>query len=104
MPDDDDPALSVERLEQYGAAIAQARSYLSRSELTREGRLLNALLYSFGYGDAYEMYWTTLNTLEKYPLFMLRPALREAATSAEPGVRLWSVRMLMHQRNPDDLD
>lgn len=103
MPADDDPTLSTHRLQRYSEAVERVHSLLNSNETVREQRLLDALMNSFGYGDAYELYWSTLHALEMFPLDMLRLALRHAIINAGPGARLWSAIMLGRQRNPDDL-
>jgi hypothetical protein len=84
------------------AALTLQQSNLSHNAGARDTRLVDALIASFGYGDAYEMYWSTMHALEKFPLDWLRSALRHALAHGKPGARLWSAKMLGRQRNSED--
>jgi hypothetical protein len=103
MPPDDSPQLTVERLDSYGEVIAQIDETVHGSEAERDIWFIKPLIRSFGYGDAYESYWPVIHILEKYPSDILRPALREAVQTGEPGARMWCAYMLGRQRNPEDV-
>jgi HEAT repeat protein len=103
MPADDDPALTVERVRRYGEVIEEILRMVQQSESGGDPRLIKPLLRSFGYGDAYESYWTVINILEKFHQDMLRPALREAVQSGQRGARMWCAYILGAQRNREDV-
>jgi hypothetical protein len=102
MPADGSPELSLERLSVYERLMQETWQHVVEDgEMAEE--LLVPLINSFGYGDGFGLYWTTLHILEKYPLDRLRPALLEAVQNGERGSRMWSVYMLGIQRNPIDV-
>ena len=103
MPSDGSPQLSVERLRSYGEVIDQINEIVRGSEAGRDTRFIKPLIQSFGYGDAYGGYWPVIHILEKYPVDILRPALREAVERGEPGARMWCAYMLGRQRNLEDV-
>ena len=103
MPSDDSAQLTEERLRSYGEVLAQIDEIVPSSRAERDTRFIKPLIRSFGYGDAYEGYWTVIHILERYPASILRPALREAVQAGEPGARMWCTYMLGCHRNPDDV-
>ncbi len=103
MPSDDSTQLTVERLRSYNEVIARIGEIVSSSKSERDTRFIKPLMRSFGYGDAYESYWPVIHILEEYPADILRPALREAVETGEPGARMWCAYMLGVQRNPEDV-
>jgi hypothetical protein len=103
MPPDDNAQLTEERLRSYSEVIAQIGEIVSSSKSGGDTRFIKPLIRSFGYGDAFESYWPVIHVLEKYPGAILRPALREAVETGEPGARMWCAYMLGRQRNPDDV-
>lgn len=103
MPSDDSPQMTLERLISYGEIIHLIDKIVHGSETGGDPQFIKPLIDSFGYGDAYEVYWTVIHILEKYPLDHLRPALREAVEMGEPGARMWCTYMLGRQRNSEDV-
>jgi hypothetical protein len=103
MPADDDPSLTVDRLQSYDEVIQRVHLYLGQQVTSLDQRLIGALINSFGYGDAYEAYWSTVHALEKYPIDQLRIPLHDALRKGPIGARMWSAIMLGRQRNPNDL-
>ena len=103
MPGDDSPELTEERLHRYGEVIDQIGKLVRGSETDRDMRFIRPLIRSFGYGDAYESYWPVIHILEKYPVDILLPALREAVQKGERGARTWCAYMLGRQRDTADV-
>lgn len=102
MPDDDSPELTPDLLREYEEAIRQIDQKMMSREV-RDPALLALLLASFGYGDGFGLYWATLHLLEKYPLDVLRPALREVVLHGKQGTRRWAAYMLGRIRDRDDV-
>lgn len=103
MPPDDSPELTVERLRDYGEVISQIDEIVRGSEAGLDVRFIKPLIRSFGYGDAYEGYWPVIHILERYPAEILRPALREALQTGEPGARMWCAYMLGRYLSYEDV-
>jgi HEAT repeat protein len=103
MPDDDSPGLTVERLKQYSEILDKLEPLIPDNIGSYKAPLIQALIHSFGYGDAYELYWSVIHLLERFPLELLHSQLREAIVVGERGARMWCVYMLGRQRNLDDL-
>ena len=102
MPDDDSPELTPDRLREYEEVIRQIEQAVTQSN-EWDPALLAPLLASFGYGDAFGLYWATLHLLEDFPPDVLRPALRQALMSGQPGTRRWATYMLGVQRDRRDV-
>lgn len=103
MPPDNSPELTAERLDRYCEVITRVYEMLGSCETDRDTRLIEPLIRSFGYGNAYEGYWPVIHSLEMYPAEVLRPALRKALESGGAGARMWCAYMLGRQRNPEDV-
>jgi hypothetical protein len=102
MPDDASPEQTVERLREYQNLLTKISDAVERQgQLTPS--LISALIHSFGYGDAYGLYWATLHLLEKAPFHQLRPELHRALVTGERGARLWSAYMIGRQHDPQDV-
>lgn len=102
MPDDDSPELTVDRLREYENVIRQLEENVMH-EKERDPSLVMPLLVSFGYGDGFGLYWATLHLLEKFPLAVLQPALREAVLNGHKGTRRWAVYMIGRLRDSNDV-
>lgn len=92
MPEDE--KLTQELLVKYETILTELSGY-------RDSSIITPLIESFGYGNAYELYWMTLHLLEKLDLDKLYRTLLEKIDNGEKGSRLWSAYMLMRFRNPD---
>jgi HEAT repeat protein len=103
MPPDESTELTAECLRSYSEVISQIDKIVRGSEAGQDIRFIKSLIQSFGYGDAYEGYWPVIHILEKYPAEILRPALREAVQTGEPGARMWCAYMLGRHRNYEDV-
>ena len=102
MPDDDSSELTVPLLAEYEQVIRQIEEAAKQApEL--DPALIQPLIASFGYGDAFGLYWATLHLLEDFPSEQLRPALCEAVQTGKPGARMWSAYMLGVQRDRHDI-
>ncbi|MGH2536538.1 MAG: HEAT repeat domain-containing protein [Candidatus Promineifilaceae bacterium] len=102
MPDDDSPDMTLERVRAYESLLASVEDLIDAAPSEMAPRMIDAVLGSFGPGLGFELYWTALFVLEKFPLKDLRPRLHQALRSGRPGVRKWSAYMLGRQRNKDD--
>lgn len=103
MPDDDDPALTAERLDNYSDITIEIYNFLKQPEREKDPKLIKALILSFGYGDGNEVYWTTISALEKFPLEVLHPALVEFLEIGERGARMGCAKILGRVRDPRDV-
>ncbi len=102
MPDDDSLELTVDRLREYENVIRQLEETVMH-EKERDPSLVMPLLASFGYGDGFGLYWATLHLLEKFPLAVLQPALREAVLNGHKGTRRWAAYMIGRLRDSNDV-
>jgi len=62
-----------------------------------------ALLSSFGIGDGFEVYWTTLHLIERFRGPQTYALIQEAVAQGAPGSRKWGCFMLGRRRDPADL-
>jgi len=102
MPDDGNPQLTVPLLAEYEEVVRQIEEAV-RQAPELDPALIRPLIASFGYGDAFGLYWATLHLLENFPSEQLRPALCEAVQTGKPGARMWSAYMLGRQRDRRDI-
>jgi HEAT repeat protein len=98
MPDDDDiDALTEEILIKYESIVKEL------GEL-QDPKAIVPLINSFGYGEGFGLYRSTLYYLEKFDLGLLYPQLIDAVRTGEKGPRMWTTFMLGRIRNPEAVD
>jgi hypothetical protein len=103
IPNDDDPALTVDLVRRYCEAAEELHMILKSTGVTsRDAWIIAPLVASFGIGTAYGCAWSVVGTLECFPAHLLRPALRDALRDRRPGARYWSAFMLGRQRDIAD--
>lgn len=82
--------------------LLQAIEHETQAEFPLEA--LAVLLSSFGIGDGYGVYWTTLHLIESFPeepsFYLL---IQQASKSPNPGTRKWCCILLGRRRSLDDL-
>ncbi len=67
-------------------------------------KVVSVLLASFGVGDGYEVYWTTVHLIESFPdEHILYTFIQQATTSPNPGTRKWCCLLLGRRRSIHDL-
>lgn len=98
MPDDEDEdALTESVLDDYHKIVSKL------GEL-KDPKSIVPLIDSFGYGDGFGVYWTTLHTLEKFGYELLNPLLIDAIRKGEKGSRMWAAYMLGVSRCREAID
>jgi HEAT repeat protein len=67
-------------------------------------KTVSVLLLSFGVGDGYGAYWTTVHLIESFPdTSSLYTFIQQASKSPNPGTRKWCCLLLGRRRSIDDL-
>jgi HEAT repeat protein len=105
MPGDEElEALSEEgsrRLDKYVELVEEIRQ---ETKTVFPLEVISVLLSSFGTGDGFEAYWSTLHLIESFPdkhsLYFL---IQKASSSPNPGTRKWCCLLLGRRRNIEDL-
>ncbi len=105
MPSDEElvalPAEGSRRLDKY-VELLEAIRQETKAEFPPE--VVSVLLSSFGVGDGYEVYWTTVHLIESFPDEHLFYAfIQQATKSPNPGTRKWCCLLLGRRRSIDDL-
>ena len=105
MPSDEElvalPAEGSRRLDTY-VELLEAIRQETKAEFPPE--VVSVLLSSFGVGDGYEVYWTTVHLIESFPDEHLFYAfIQQATKSPNPGTRKWCCLLLGRRRSIDDL-
>ena len=105
MPSDEELlALSEEgsrRLDKY-VELLEAIRQETKAEFPPE--VVSVLLSSFGVGDGYEVYWTTVHLIESFPdEHALNAFIQQASKSPNPGTRKWCCLLLGRGRSIEDL-
>ncbi len=105
MPSDEElEALSEEgsrRLERYVELIQEIRQ---ETEAAFPVEVVSVLLSSFGVGDGFEAYWSTLHLIESFPdEHSLYSLIQKASKSPNPGTRKWCCLLLGRRRKIEDL-
>jgi hypothetical protein len=105
MPDDAALEDRPELVDLYAANVQNICRLLN-------GRFISwavaALLHSFGIGDGFGTYWTTLHSIEKLTVDTAHSdevytLIRKALTDGPPGARKWGCLLLGRRRDPGDL-
>jgi hypothetical protein len=65
--------------------------------------VVRALLSSFGIGDGFEVYWTTLHLIERFRGPQTYALIQEGVARGAPGTRKWGCLLLGRRRDPADL-
>jgi HEAT repeat protein len=101
MPDDLELEQHLDQIDAYAGLIET----IGREVGERfDPAVVRALTYSFGLGDGFEVYWTTLHLIERFSGHQTTYALiQEAVAQGAAGVRKWGCFMLGRRRNPTDL-
>lgn len=103
MPEDESPEMTIARLRQYEELLFKVKDIVDHSLEDLDPELIDPLIASFGYGHGFELYWTVISLLEKFPPEELVPRLRQAVQNGQPCARKWSAYMLGRQGNPMDV-
>ncbi len=105
MPSDEElvalPEEGSHRLDKY-IELLEAIRQETKAEFPPE--VVSVLLSSFGVGDGYEVYWTTVHLIESFPdEHLLYAFIQQATKSPNPGTRKWCCLLLGRRRSIDDL-
>jgi len=105
MPSDEElvalPAEGSRRLDKY-VELLEAIRQETKAEFPPVD--VSVLLSSFGVGDGYEVYWTTVHLIESFPdEHLLYSFIQQATKSPNPGTRKWCCLLLGRRRSIDDL-
>jgi HEAT repeat protein len=105
MPSDEElvalPAEGSRRLDTY-VELLEAIRQETKAEFPPE--VVTVLVSSFGVGDGYEVYWTTVHLIESFPdEYVLYASIQQATKSPNPGTRKWCCFLLGRRRSIDDL-
>ena len=60
----------------------------------RDPRIIEPLVYSFGYGSGYGLCWDIVHLLEKFDSELLKPILTSALKRGQRGTRMWAAVLL----------
>jgi HEAT repeat protein len=105
LPSDEElvalPEAGSRRVDKY-VELLEAIWQETKAEFPPE--VVSVLLSSFGVGDGYEVYWTTVHLIECFPdEHILYTFIQQATTSPNPGTRKWGCLLLGRRRSLDDL-
>lgn len=103
MPEDESPEMTIDRLREYEKILFKVKDIVDHSLEDPDLGFIDPLIASFGYGHGFELYWTVMTILEKFPPEELASRLRRAVLNGQPGARKWSAYMLGRQGNPKDV-
>jgi len=100
MPSDEALENDTERIDRY-AAILQAFEDMDGQH---DCRIVAALINSFGPGDGFEMYWSTVHLIEAAQCAETYRLIERSLVTGASGVRKWCCLLLGRKRNPANLD
>jgi HEAT repeat protein len=105
MPSDEEllakPEEGKRRLDTYVELIGAIQQAI-QVDFPKEA--VTALLASFGIGDGFGIYWTTLHLVESFPdEEVLYSLVQQGSTSLNPGTRKWCCYLLGRRHNINDL-
>jgi hypothetical protein len=90
MPSDEVLENDTERINRY-AAILQALEAVDRQH---DCRIVAALINSFGPGDGFEVYWSTVHLIEASRCIEAYHLIEQSLVTGSPGVRKWCSLLL----------
>lgn len=95
-PMPNDLELSDKQLEDYAEIISElAQLVVDQTDV------IKPLINSFGYGEGYEIYWSTVHLLEKLDQAQVDKELMTVLEHGAPGPCMWAALMLGRSRNKD---
>lgn len=100
MPDDDVLEGAPEQIDQYASLLEAIQQEIGSHF---DPVVVEALVGSFGVGDGFEVYWSTVHLIEKFRNVSTYAVLRKEAIDGPAGVRKWCCLMLGRRRDPEDL-
>ncbi len=105
MPSDEElMALSEEGSRRLNKYIELLKAIKQETRLKFPIEVVLTLLLSFGIGDGYEIYWTTVHLIESFPeKHALYALVQQASRSPNPGTRKWCCLLLGRRRRIEDL-
>lgn len=86
-PIPDDEVASGEVIDAYHTIITELADF-------SDARMIQPLLASFAYSDAYGVCWEALELLETFSLEQLLPAIPDAIRAGQRGSRMWIATLL----------
>lgn len=101
MPDDHVLEHDSELIDRYSRLIARLETAAGDQA---EPGLIERLVNSFGLGDGFEVYWSTVHLIERYRSPTTYSVIQRGALSGAPGVRKWCCLLLGRRREPEDLE
>lgn len=103
MPEDESPEMTTERLRKYEELLFKVKDIVDHSLEKPDPGFIDPLIASFGNGHGFELYWSVVTLLERFPPEELVPRLRRAVQQGQPGARKWSAYMLGRQGDLKDV-
>ena len=105
MPSDEElVALPEEGSRQLDKYVELLEEIWQETKAEFPPEVVPVLLASFGVGDGYEVYWTTVHLIESFPdEHVLYTFIQQATKSPNPGTRKWCCLLLGRRRSLDDL-
>jgi hypothetical protein len=102
MPSDEALENEPKRLERY-ADVLHDLKVVREAEGQLDCRIVAALINSFGSGDGFEVYWSTVHLIEAAQCVETYHLIERSIAIGSSGVRKWCCLLLGRKRNPVDL-
>jgi hypothetical protein len=102
MPSDEALENDPERIDRY-ADILHDLKKPRETEGRLDCRIVEALINSFGPGDGFEVYWSTVHLIEAAQCVETYHLIELSLASGAPGVRKWCCFLLGRKRDPANL-
>ena len=99
MPGDEALENDPERIDRY-ADILHDLKKLRETEGRLDCRIVEALINSFGLGDGFEVYWSTVHLIEASQCAEAYHQIEHSLVTGSSGVRKWCCLLLGRKRDP----
>jgi hypothetical protein len=103
MPRDEALVNDTERIDRYASVLAAIEAAQAGTQQPLDCRIVAALIASFGPGDGFETYWSTVHLIESAQCAEMEHLLRQGLASASVGTRKWCCLLVGRKRDPADL-
>lgn len=103
MPSDEVLETDPERVDRYAGVLQAIEDERARTPEPLDCRIVASLIASFGPGDGFETYWSTVHLIESAQCAETDRLIRLGLATGSVGARKWCCLLLGRKRDPADL-
>jgi hypothetical protein len=103
MPSDEALETDPERIDHYASVLQAIEDERAGTQGPLDCRIVAALIASFGPGDGFETYWSTVHLIESAQCAETERLTRLGLATGSVGTRKWCCLLVGRKRDPADL-